>query len=115
MSVRLVIQGLTFLTVHLSLPLRWNQPIMAHGEEQRMAKTVNGTTYRTIADVTKELRTSVKTINKLVSEGVLPAPEVIENGGAPFRSYDDDFFKKGEAHFKKKAEEARKKSSANIS
>lgn len=65
--------------------------------------------YRTIAAVTKELKTSVKTINKLIKDKKLPAPEIIPNGNAPFRHYNDNFMLAAKEYFRKRAEDAQRK------
>lgn len=64
-----------------------------------MALEFDGKSYRTIGDVTKELKTSVKQIQRLVADGKLPAWRNEVHGTRKFRYFDDEWMNAARAYF----------------
>lgn len=59
----------------------------------------DGTSYRTIGDVTREFKTSVKKIERLVDEGTLPPWSNEIQGTRKFRAFNDDWMDAAKAYF----------------
>lgn len=56
-----------------------------------MALEFDGKSFRTIGDVTKELKTSAKQIQRLVADGKLPEWKNEVHGTRKFRYFDDEW------------------------
>lgn len=65
-----------------------------------MALGFDGKSYRTIGDVTKEFRTSVKQIQRLVADGKLPQWKNEVHGTRKFRHFDDVWMEAAREYFK---------------
>jgi len=63
--------------------------------------TFDGKWHRTINDVTTELKTSQKTIKKLVEKGDLPMSKLEVHGTRKFNHYDDEWIEEARNYFKK--------------
>lgn len=64
-----------------------------------MALEFEGKKYRTINDVTTELKTSVKQIQRLVTDGKLPAWKNELHGTRKFRHFDDEWMEAARTYF----------------
>lgn len=64
-----------------------------------MALEFDGKSYRTIGDVTKEFRTSVKQIQRLVAEEKLPQWRNEVHGTRKFRYFDDEWMEAARTYF----------------
>ena len=64
-----------------------------------MALEFDGKSFRTIGDVTKEFKTSVKQIQRLVADGKLPEWKNELQGTRKFRHFDDKWMTTARKYF----------------
>ena len=64
-----------------------------------VALEFDGKWFRTIGDVTKEFKTSVKKIESLVADGTLPNWSVELQGTRKFRHFDDEWMTAARKYF----------------
>ncbi|MDD5475622.1 MAG: MerR family DNA-binding transcriptional regulator [Syntrophales bacterium] len=70
--------------------------------------TINGKSYKTMADAAKHFGVSAKTVRDYIKRGIIPEPPEVRQGLRVIRYFSEDYLKKAAAEIENHASSANK-------